>query len=175
MLALWCQRSCSSACTRTSNNAEGSKPKVAKVTTKSPEKDNAKSSPSTPKPEKTEEQTEGGDQNEDLMKGFLDEANRMLKNLNQADPKEKAVATRLNEERMKQLQKQLDEIKISMRSFRLSKLSQSAASGLLDSGATHPLRARRKGEKISHLPNVDNSCRRSTSVNAVVTNRGDHW
>ena len=29
------------------------------------------------------------------------------------------------------------------------------AKGLLDSGATHPLRARRKGEKISHLPSVD--------------------
>ena len=72
---------------------------------------------------------EGEEKNEDLMKGLLDEANRMLKNLHQADPKEKAVSTSTTSQRMAQLQKQLDEIKIALKPFRLSKICKSASSG----------------------------------------------
>ena len=141
-------------CKRGSGYAEDIEPKVSKVVSKNDDKD-LKTSSSTSTPEKKEEVVEGEEKNEDLMKGLLDEANRMLKHLHQADPKEKAVSTSTTSQRMAQQQKQLDEIKIALKPFRLSKICKSASSGLLDSGATHPLRARKKGEKISHLPKVD--------------------
>lgn len=82
------------------------------------------------------------------MKVLIDEANRMLQTLQQSEPKEKAVATKVSGSQMAQLQKQLDKIKkATLKPFRLSKLGHSNAKGLLDSGATHPLRARRKSEK----------------------------
>ena len=83
---------------------------------------------------------------EDTMKVLIDEANRMLKTLQHSDPKEskeKYVSPKTTEDKMTQLQKQLDELKkATMRPFRLSRLGCSKACGLLDSGATHPLRAR---------------------------------
>ena len=89
------------------------------------------------------------------MKVLIDEANRMLKSLQGADPKEKHVSPKVAEDKVTQLQKQLDELKkATMRPFRLSRMSTSRASGLLDSGATHPLRARRRGEQVNHLPRV---------------------
>ena len=82
------------------------------------------------------------------MKVLIDEANRMLKSLQQADPKEKSVAPKVAEAKMAQLQKQLDDLKrASLKPFRLSKISRSAVYGLLDSGATHPLRPKRIRER----------------------------
>ena len=136
------------------NRSEEGKHRAAKMGAKPPEKD-GKSSSSPPSPEKPEEPPESTDQvgGDDTMKVLIDEANRMLKSLQQSDPKEKQVSPK--EDKMAQLQKQLDELKkATMKPFRLSRMGCSKASGLLDSGATHPLRARRKGEEIGHLPRV---------------------
>ena len=84
------------------------------------------------------------------MKVLIDEANKMLKSLQQSDPKERTISPKVNDDEMMQLQRQLDELKkASLRPFRLSRMGCPRINGLLDSGATHPLRARRKGERVS--------------------------
>ena len=133
--------------------AEDQKPRAAKIGSKSVEKD-AKSTPSSP--EKAEEQSEaaesGGD---DSMKNLLDEASRMLKAMGEGDVKEKRQKKENSGEKIQGLQRQLDELrKASLKPFRISKLCQTSSKGLLDSGATHPLRGRRKGERFQHLPKV---------------------
>ena len=137
--------------------AEETKPRAAKIGTKNVERD-AKATSSTSTSEKPEEPPESTDQTgggEDTMKVLIDEANKMLKSLHQSDPKERTISPKVNEDKMMQLQRQLDELKkASLRPFRLSRMGCSRINGLLDSGATHPLRARRKGERVSHLPKV---------------------
>lgn len=93
---------------------------------------------------------------EDTMKGLLEEANRMLKNMNGGEePVEKTVKLGGSEERIMNLQRQLDELRrASMKPFRISKCVKGSHRGLLDSGATHALRPKRKDEKISHFPCV---------------------
>ena len=132
---------------------EESKPKAAKFGSKTPEKD-VKSA--TTSPEKSEEQSEAtSNGGEETMKSLLDEASRMLKSMNEGDVKEKRQKGEDAQERILGLQKQLDELKkASMRPFRISKLCPMVNKGLLDSGATHPLRAKRKGERLHHLPKV---------------------
>ncbi|CAL1153387.1 unnamed protein product [Cladocopium goreaui] len=132
---------------------EEPKPKAAKFGSKTAEKD-VKSA--TTSPEKSEEQSEAtGNGGEETMKSLLDEASRMLKSMNEGDVKEKRQKGEDAQERILGLQKQLDELKkASMRPFRISKLCPMVNKGLLDSGATHPLRAKRKGERLHHLPKV---------------------
>ena len=131
--------------------------KAAKMGARSNDKEAKNSSSSAvnppaeePKVEDVKEESQG----EDTMKVLLEEANRMLKSMGQGEATERSV----NLGRMDQLvglQKQLDEIKkASLRTFRISKLTQSQTKGLLDSGATHPLRPRRKGERTSHFSKV---------------------
>ena len=129
-------------------------PRVLKVASKSVEKE-GRSSSSTSSPEKTEEQSAENEKGDDTMKVLIDEANRMLRSLQETDPKEKAMVTKNNEDKMSQLQRQLDEMKrITLRPFRLSRVGCSSLSGLLDSGATHPLRPVRKNERLDHYPKV---------------------
>lgn len=80
---------------------------------------------------------EGHNQNE-VMKGLLEEANRMLKSMSGPRIEER-------EGKLDKLQKQLDELK-HLRVFRLTKIEVGLEEGLLDSGATHPLRSLRRGE-----------------------------
>ena len=88
------------------------------------------------------------------MKKLLDEANRMLKTMN-PEARQKKVTGKTSEERLLGLQRQLDDLKaVALRPFRLSKLGHASMKGLLDSGATHALRPRRKGESVNHLPKV---------------------
>ncbi len=68
----------------------------------------------------------------------------MLKTLSS---KEKP-ATVTHDERMRALQEQLNELKEkTLRTLRLTRITKGGVSGLLDSGATHPMRAVRKNEK----------------------------
>ena len=66
----------------------------------------------------------------EVMKGLLEEADRMLKGMNTKSA---------DEDRLAAMQRQLDDLK-KMKVFRLAKLSTGSAHGLLDSGATNPLR-----------------------------------
>eukprot|EP00435_Cladocopium_sp_Y103_P055570 s436_g18.t1 len=90
---------------------------------------------------------------DESMKSLLDEASRMLRSMNEKDIKEKRQSIKDSDQKIQALQRQLDELKkASLRPFRISKLSPSTNKGLLDSGATQPLRAKKKGERLHHLP-----------------------
>ena len=70
----------------------------------------------------------------------MEEANRMLRKITKEGEDSK-------ETKIGQLQKQLDELK-SIKVLRLARLQEGGTRGLLDSGATHPWRGRREGEKM---------------------------
>lgn len=109
-----------------------------------------RSSPSSEAPDSPVAASSG-----DGMKNLLDEAHKMLSSINREEAKEKGVSKDSHEERLQSLQKQLEELKkVTLKPFRISKLTRSSNQGLLDSGATHPLRAKKPGEKIHHLPRV---------------------
>ena len=80
----------------------------------------------------------------ETMKGLLEEANRMLKGIS---------ARNADQDRMTVMQKQLDELR-QLRVLRLTKLNSEKDLGLIDSGATHPLRGRRGGDKWGSLEEV---------------------
>ena len=139
------------ACTRGSNANEESKPRAAKASSKGVEKESIPSSSASASGSvEAQPPTESG--GEGAMSGLIDEAQKMLKSLQQNEPREKAVSAKLTEGKVEQLQRQLDELKkASLRPFRISKINSAVHNGLLDSGATHPLRARVKGEDLQHL------------------------
>lgn len=95
---------------------------------------------------------EAGSEAESTMKGLLEEANRMLKTLHQGkEEARKEPAER--EGRLERLQKQLDELK-SLRVFRVAKVEHGGAEGLIDSGATHPLRGKTEKETLQGTQEV---------------------
>ena len=79
----------------------------------------------------------------EVMKGLLEEANRMLKGMSTKSAEEDRLAA---------MQRQLDGLK--MRVFRLTKLSTGPAQGLLDSGATNPLRGRTVNDDMEAMEKV---------------------
>ena len=90
---------------------------------------------------------------DDGMKGLLEEAHRMLKSMSVGHSQ---TAESKEEGKLSALQKQLDELKnVRLRVFRLSRLQKQGGQwGLLDSGATHPLRPPIQGEDLRLLPEV---------------------
>lgn len=84
-------------------------------------------------------------QNE-VMKELLEEANKMLKSM--AAPK---IEER--EGKLEKLQKQLDDLR-QLKVFRLSRMEINETEGLLDSGATHSLRPKKKGEDVMKLKEI---------------------
>ena len=98
-----------------------------------------------------EETQEGVTASTETMKGLLEEANKMLKNMamkNQED-EEKSKDVKLQA-----MQAQLDELK-KMKVLRLSRIAKEEAKyGLLDSGATHAMRGKKKAEKTEAYEKV---------------------
>ena len=91
---------------------------------------------------------------EDSMKQILEEANTMLKSMN-VESHQRKLEVEDKGNKLDTLQKQLDELKeMNLKVFRLSKLKTAPGRGLLDSGATHPLRPRRKNEDLPAYPKV---------------------
>eukprot|EP00435_Cladocopium_sp_Y103_P057763 s1049_g20.t1 len=85
------------------------------------------------------------------MKGLLEEANKMLKTIQQGKKIEEDEG---KEVRLQKLQKQLDKLK-TLKVFRIAKVYAEAGDyGLLDSGATHALRGRRRGESLKDMAEV---------------------
>ena len=116
---------------------EDVKPRAAKMKPKSEEKDSRKGQ----QPEKTESPDLQEPNGDDSMKILIEEANKMLQSLQQSEPKEKTISPKVHTEKMDQLQRQLDELKkASLRPFRISRIGCTKMNGLIDSGATHPLR-----------------------------------
>ena len=132
---------------------EDSKPKAAKIVPKI-DKDAKSVASSSEKMDESGEKPEV--EGEESMKNLLDEANKMLKSLQETEVREKRQIKEDPSSKIQGLQKQLDELKkAALRPFRISKICSVGHGGLLDSGATHPLRPRRKGERISHFPKVN--------------------
>ena len=91
------------------------------------------------------------------MKVLLEEANKMLKSLTQTEPSE--VQERVQQrgevrknQTLEALQRQINELK--QKAIKLSRLSQDHSMGLVDSGATHPLRPLRSGESLGEMREV---------------------
>jgi len=103
----------------------------------------------------------------DVMKGLLEEATKMLKVIHGSKKEEPSD----REIKLQQLQKQIDDLK-SLKVFRIASLGESSKHGLLDSGATHALRGRVDGEKVMNLQEVRVSlaCGRETFLR--MTNGG---
>ena len=95
------------------------------------------------------------------VQGLLEEATKVLKSISTATPGLKKEVTSQNPQRdemMKNLQQQLDQLRESaptMKVMRLSRLVKNDSGGLLDSGATHPLRPRREDEDEAQLTRVE--------------------
>lgn len=87
----------------------------------------------------------------DTMEELLKEANRMLKG-SSAKGEEDVEDTK--EKKLAAMQTQLDELR-KMKVLRLSRITKDDCPyGLLDSGATHPMRERRKGEDLQKYEEV---------------------
>eukprot|EP00435_Cladocopium_sp_Y103_P074775 s194_g51.t1 len=101
--------------------------------------------PTTPTPKHSKDEDDS-----QAMKGLLEEANKMLKAIQQGKTEEDEG----KEVRLQKLQRQLDELK-TLKVFRIAKVHAEAGDyGLLDSGATHALRGRRRGESLKDMAEV---------------------
>ena len=97
------------------------------------------------------EKSESGGSTE-VMKGLLEEANKMLKAMSSSTGG--SIEEGSKEQKLTRLQQQLDELKI-IKVFKISKVIAGSGEGLLDSGATHSLRERQRGEDLSVLKQID--------------------
>ena len=108
--------------------------------------------------EKGSEKGEAADAVHDTMQTLLDEANRMIKSMESQEVSQKkaSASTPLDKDaKLIELQAQLEQMrKVSLRPFRISKMGTSSTKGLIDSGATHPLRGRKLGEKVENYQQV---------------------
>ena len=138
------------ACTRpkgSSSGGEGSPPKQKQL--KSDEKHERKDSDSV----STSSQ-------ETAMKDLIDEANKVLKSLNPTSSPPSAQSSGMSSQEadvrskvMDKLQQQLQAMRL--KTFKLQRISTSSVLGLIDSGATHPLRPLREGENDSTYTEVE--------------------
>ena len=117
------------------------------------------------------------------MKDLLEEANKMLKTLTSTPTSSTTPRTQKSEgeernEVVERLQEQLNSLR--QKSFKVHRLAQGSEQGLIDSGATNPLRPRREGENVEHYHQVSvtladgGSARlRMTSGGVMLTERQD--
>ena len=88
---------------------------------------------------------------DETMQQLLQEANKMLKGLQDKE----RPAELSSDDRMKALQQQLDELKCkSLKALKLTRITKGHVLGLLDSGATHPMRGHYPGERVGDYPVV---------------------
>ena len=139
----------SNACTVKNNQKDQGKPKIASAKKEEDTgglKSSDRGAPASPVPSDTVEVGSSAS-GEETMKGLLEEANKMLR----------SMATPSEGDKLQKLQRQLDELRSGgpqMKVFRLSKMGTETHYGLLDSGATHPLRGRWPKERLVAYPDV---------------------
>lgn len=97
----------------------------------------------------------------EVMKNLLEEANRMLRGIQDSKGEEGSE----KEARIRKLQRQLDELK-AIRVFRIASLSAGSGHGLLDSGATHSLRGKHRADCMAQMQEVkvNLACGRDTML-----------
>ena len=114
------------------------------------------------------------------MKELLEQANTMLKSLTTSATTSSPTATANDsrEEVVGRLQSQLDQLKL--KTFKINQINYGSQQGLVDSGATHPLRPRRAGEtnemykRVSvTLANGETTSLQVTPGGIMVTDRSD--
>ena len=102
-----------------------------------------------------------GEDSGEVMRGLLEEANKMLKGIQDSRSEDGGE----KEGRLQKLQRQLDELK-AIRVFRIASLSPGSGHGLLDSGATHSLRGKNQGDSLGEMQEVkvNLACGRDTML-----------
>ena len=125
-----------------SSNGSPGKPRAAKATEEGPKEETSRP-PS--------EHGGGSSTDGETVQQLLTEANRMLKSLGRDRIPEVSHG-----DRMRALQQQLDELKEkSVKTLRLTRITNVNVKGLIDSGATHPMRGIMKNEKVSNYKTVE--------------------
>ena len=129
--------------TSTTSTPSPTRPKAARVAEEKPKEDEISVS---------SEGTSVGGNGGEVMQQLLSEANKMLKSLSTKDK----PTTVTHDERMRALQEQLDELKSkALKTLRLTRITRGGMAGLLDSGATHPMRPARKDEPAHSYKKVE--------------------
>ena len=161
---------------------EGRQARNAKAAVKTSEKE-----PRGTSSKATVEDKEGGEDAqesvEDTMQMLLQEANKMLQSAEKEKGEVSEKKTSLKSSHIHNLQKQLDQLKkVSLKPFRISRIGTNSKKGLLDSGASHPLRERKKHEQVQCLPKVRASLAgdreadmRLTSLETLALNLSCPW
>ena len=97
------------------------------------------------------EETQEAASSTETMKGLLEEANKMLKSMTQKNQEDEEKTKDI---KLQAMQAQLDELK-KMKVLKLSRIAKEETKyGLLDSGATHAMRGKKKGEKTETYEKV---------------------
>ena len=119
-------------------------------------------------PKASEETPKGGA--DPALKDLWDEASEMLKSLSSSSSttstkKEKPKDN--NEDVMQRLQQQLSALK--QKKFQMKRMAKGSTQGLLDSGATHPMRPPHPGEEIEGYQKVTIALADGTEVQLPMT------
>ena len=102
-------------------------------------------------------------------KGLLEEANKTLKSLTVKGGSEEE---KTKDERLEAMQVQLDEMR-KIKVLRVSRISrQEVKYGLLDSGATHPMRGKKEMEDLKHCDEVKVSLANGSQATMHMTSKG---
>ena len=118
--------------------------------------------------ETEEKGKEEGSQRE-TVEDLLKEANRMLKGLSAKEDGEEKDA---KDTRLAAMQRQLDELR-KMKTLRLSRIAKEETMyGLLHSGATHPMRGRRKDEDVRSYETVTVTLADGSQTQMKMSNKG---
>ena len=138
----------SPSCTRSkgaSTETSPNKPRVAKA------EGEERNVTSPMKESETGSQSSQGE----AVKDLLEEANRMLKSLSSSSNTTASTTSSTSEEERKDVMERLHQQLKSMKTFKMKRLNVGNDVGLVDSGATHPLRPRHEGENVDLYPVVE--------------------
>ena len=105
-------------------------------------------------PTKKTQEKEETEERSPTMKELLEEANRMLKAVASSNASSTSSTTSQEDEEKKDVMNRLHQQLKALRTFQIRKISASETMGLVDSGATHPLRPKRPNEEIKLYPEV---------------------
>ena len=163
----------SSSCTRPRSTSESptARQKAQKV--------EGEETSTMPNKEKEEEMNSGASS----MKELLEQANRMLKSLTSTPSTTSSASSASQsgdsrEDVVERLQQQINSLKL--KTFKISRVAYGGHQGLVDSGATHPLRPRNPGEAESSfrqitvtLANGESSKMHMTPGGVMISQRQD--
>ena len=128
-----------------------------------------------PSSEKDEAEVRGQTSEEDAagLKGLLEEAGKMLKGMQMSSASEAERPGVSRDQRLKELQKELEMLKGEKRlnAVRVTKIETNDR-GLLDSGATHPLRSREMFDDYNAMAKVTVSLATGKDVQMRMTSGG---